>query len=107
MLGQPYMNPEYVLYRLDILASFSSWLEVKDFGKYYELKDDRLVETDEFTFHLSVVSGGGKFTKESKAFSLYNDKTAVDRIFLETALGVTEMAIQNSFLNIREGREND
>ncbi|KKK56919.1 hypothetical protein LCGC14_3059720 [marine sediment metagenome] len=97
------MNPKYVRYRLDVLASFCPWLEVKDFGKHYELTDDRSVETDKFTFSLSVVSGGSKFTKESKAFSLYNDKPALNRIFLETALGVTEMAIENSFINISEG----
>ena len=103
MLGRPYMNPKYVQYRLDMLASFCPWLEVKDFGKHHELKNDRLIETEELTFSLSVVSGGTKFTKESKAFSPYNDKSAVDRLFLETALDVTEMAIRNSFLNIGEG----
>ena len=105
MIGRPYMNPQYVRYRLDVLASFSSWLEIANFRKDYELRDDKSVETDEFTFSLSVVSGGAAFTKESKPFSLYNDKSTVDELFLETALGVTEMAIRNSFLNIREGNE--
>ncbi|KKN66921.1 hypothetical protein LCGC14_0466960 [marine sediment metagenome] len=107
MLGRPYMNPKYVRYRLDALASCCPWLEVKDFGKYYELKDDNLVETDEFTFSLSVVSGGSRFTKESKSFSLYNDKSTVNELFLETALGVTEMAIENSFINISEGQSDE
>ena len=98
------MNPKYVRYRLDMLASFSSWLEVKDFGKHHELKNDRLIETEELTFSLSVVSGGARFTKKSKPFSLYTDKSTVDELFLETALGVTEMAIRNSFINIREGK---
>ena len=102
-----YMNSRYVRYRLDALASNCPWLEVTDFGKHYELKDDKFIETDEFNFSLSVVSGGSKFTKESKAFSLYNDKSAVNRIFLETALGVTEMAIENSFINIGEGQSNE
>ena len=63
-----------------------------------------MVETEEFTFSLSIASGGARFTKESKSFSLYNDKTTVGRLFLETALGVTEMVIQNSFINISEGQ---
>ena len=102
-----YMNPRYVRYRLDALASFCPWLEVKDVGKYHELKNDRLIETEEFTFSLSIESGGSKFTKESKAFSLYNDKSALNRIFLETALSVTGMAIENSFINISEGQPNE
>ena len=105
MLERLYMNTKYVRYRLDVLASFSPWLEVADFGKHCELKDDKLIETDEFTFSLSVVSPGTKFTKESKPFSLRNDKSTVNELFLETALGVTEMAIRNSFINISEGGE--
>ena len=104
-MNRPYMNPKYVRYRLDALASFCPWLEVKDIGKYHKLKNDRLIETEEFTFSLSVVSGEARFTRESEAFSLYNDKSTVDRIFLETALGVTKMAIENSFINISEGRK--
>jgi hypothetical protein len=100
----PFMNLKYVRYRLDALASFCPWLEVTDLGKYHELEDDKLVETEDYTFSLSVVSGGAKFTRGSQAFSLHNDRSAVDKLFLLTALGVTEMAIENSLLNIKEGR---
>lgn len=98
-LGQPFMSLKYVRYRLDVLASFCPWLEVTDLVKDYDL----LVETEKFTFSLSVTSSGAKFTRGSRAFSLYNDRSVVDGLFLETALAVTAMAIENSFLNINEG----
>jgi hypothetical protein len=100
---RPFMNLKYVRYRLDILASFCPWLKVADLGRHFEIRGEKLVETEEFTFSLSVVSGGTRFTRESKAFSLYNGKSIVDGLFLETAQGVIQMAIENSFLNIKEG----